>query len=428
MDSDAEPLPDATVTPTVQGAASLPLLVERRDDGVLMLEVDPRERASGRPLRLRLPIPNGAPRPRLDQRRGSDAELRWQSPRFDQGIDTMRVVFRVPPMATAPSLPSYEDSDPAASFGAFIGNLRRAPDKDELEIVRPHVGQNEAVVWRAVVGSELGPSPEPSAAVQASSSTHKAPRSVPQPALDRLRAWGLLGMTALVYGFLVAWKWRGFARACSKSKARPRALLPLAVGLRAPLAGLSVAGAVGSTILLEKCDARRRLAPHRATRVRSLATRARSVTAAPAAGCLTEQGSVQQVSRAAPRRISGRFSARGVRRVCPRARRHRRRGRLAAPRSPHDALLAFVSASLLVPLFLTGRASDLPKGAAAAPERYSAPSRARSRSAPSLKVVPLGTPSEAKRRHRRAPALVRSRPLSTASSWSSSSRGRSRRR
>ncbi len=65
VDSDAEPLPDATVTPTVQGAASLPLLVERRDDGVLLLEVD-HEKGPQRPLRFCLPLPHRAPRPRLD--------------------------------------------------------------------------------------------------------------------------------------------------------------------------------------------------------------------------------------------------------------------------------------------------------------------------------------------------------------------------
>ena len=138
VDSDAEPLPDATVTPTVQGAASLPLLVERRDDGVLLLEVDHEKGLRGGRYAFAFRHRTDLRARGLIQRRGESAELRWQSPRFEQGIDSMRIVFRLPPLSTAPKLPTF-DNHAEASFGAFIETLRRAPDKDELEIVRPHV-------------------------------------------------------------------------------------------------------------------------------------------------------------------------------------------------------------------------------------------------------------------------------------------------
>ncbi len=307
----------------------------------------------------------------------------------------MRIVFRVPPMATAPSLPSYDDHDPAASFGAFIGNLRRAPDKDELEIVRPHVGQNEAVVWRAVVGPELGPSPEP-ALVQAPSATKKSPRIVPQPALDRLRAWGLLGLTAFVYGLLVALKWRGVARACAATKARPKALLPLAIGLRAPLAGLSVAGAVGSALFLENTTL--------AGPLLVLGLLASALGQPEFAPSLRGPGrwlplTEQEVFARTRARLPGAFldASRlegfvlfvlGLAGIVG-------AGAWLLSRSPHDALLVFVASSLLVPLFLTGRSSELPKGAAAAPRAlFRAVSRAFAKRS-GTKVVPWGRLSEA---------------------------------
>ncbi len=395
VDSDAEPLPDATVTPTVQGAASLPLLVERRDDGVLLLEVDHEKGIrSGRyafAYRYRTALRDRG----LIQRRGPDAELRWQSPRFEQGIDAMRVVFRVPPMGTAPSLPTYEDNDPAASFGAFIGNLRRAPDKDELEIVRPHVGQNEAVIWRAVVGRELAPSAEPSKA-QAPTPAGKKPRIVTEPALDRLRAWGILGAIALVYGLLVAFKWRGFARACSLSKAKPQALLPLSIAARAPLAGLSVASAVGSTLLLEK--------PTLGAASLLLGLLASVMARPQPAPSLRGPGrwlplTENEVFAKPRKRLPGAFldasrlegfvlftlALGGI----------LGGGAWLLARSPHDALLAFVASSLLVPLFLTGRAADLPKDATEAPRTlFQGISRAFSKRS-ATKVVPWGRLSEA---------------------------------
>jgi hypothetical protein len=395
VDSDAEPLPDATVTPTVQGAASVPLLVERRDDGVLLLEVDyEKGLRTGRyafAYRYRTALRDRG----LIQRRGSDAELRWQSPRFDQGIDSMRVVFRVPPTATAPSVPSYDVRDPEASFGAFIGNLRRAPDKDELEIVRPHVGQNEAVVWRAVVGSELGPSPEPTA-LPAPSPARKVAPIVPKPALDRLRAWGLLAAVAFVYGLLVALKWRGYARACRLCKATPSALVPLPIGVRAPLAGLAVAAAVGSALFLES--------PTWAGVALAVGLLAAALRAPKVAPSLRGPGrwlplTASEVFAKTHQRLPGalldasRFSgfllfalllagALGA-------------GGSLLSRSPHDALLVFVAASLLVPLFLTGRQSDLPKAPVEAPRSlFRAVSRAFEKR-PGTKVVPWGRLSDA---------------------------------
>lgn len=395
VDSDAEPLPDATVTPTVQGAASIPLLVERRDDGVLMLEVDQgRGLKTGRyafAYRYRTQLRERG----LIQRRGSDAELRWQSPRFDQGIDAMRVVFRVPPMATPPSLPSYEALGAMSSFGAFIGNLRRAPDKDELEIVRPHVARNEAVVWRAIVDAGLAPAPEV-AAPAPQSTPARAPRLVSRPALARLEGFGWFAALALTYGLLVALKWRQFLRACEVAKARPKALLPLAIGPRATLAGASVAGAVLSTLVLEN--------PTLGGGLLALGLVAAAIGRPEVAPALRGPGrwlplNEEEVFTPSRERFPGAWLdasrwqglalfAAAFAGCCAVA-----CSRLS--RSPYEALLVFLAASLLCPLFFTGRAADLPKDAAAAPRSlYRRIARAFSKRA-GTKVVPWARLSDA---------------------------------
>ena len=46
-----------------------------------------------------------------------------------------------------------DDSD--ALGGVFIGNLHRLADKDELDIVRPHVSRGEPVVWRVRTSAKV---------------------------------------------------------------------------------------------------------------------------------------------------------------------------------------------------------------------------------------------------------------------------------
>jgi hypothetical protein len=359
VDADAEPLPDATVTPTVTGAASLPLLVERRDDQTLLLEVDHEKGLrSGRyafAFRYRTNLLQRG----LIQRRPTYAELRWVSPRFEQGVDSMRVLLRLPPAPTAPVLPSYDESDPEAPFGAFISTLRRAPEKDELEIVRPHVAKNEAVVWRAHVSPGLLPQSE---AGQAESVPFVRPTPAGGAPVGRpLGWWAIAASVAFAYGLLVWLKSRAFARACVARDARARPLLPLPIGLRAPLAGITAAGAVALALPLAS-PTLAALALLVSLALASLrAPELRPLLRGPGQWLpLQESEAFQRVALHLPGRLLDSSTLPGfvcfVLGLCAAV------GAAASllSRSPYEALLALLASAVLLPLFSTGRSVDLP--------------------------------------------------------------------
>jgi len=156
VDGDAEPLPDATVVATDAGkrAAPLPLIVKLGEDGTLRLEIDDEAGIRRGTFRFQFGYRTDLARRGLVRVSGARAEVRWVGPRFSQGVDSAMVVFGLPPAPEAPSLPALEggttadlDLDPG---GVFLATLRRAADKDELEVVRPYVAQGEPVVWRVL--------------------------------------------------------------------------------------------------------------------------------------------------------------------------------------------------------------------------------------------------------------------------------------
>lgn len=67
--------------------------------------------------------------------------LAWTAPPAPEGRDTVRVVYQLPSAPTEPRIASPDTS------GTFLPTLRRKPDADELELVRPHVPRGEAVTW-----------------------------------------------------------------------------------------------------------------------------------------------------------------------------------------------------------------------------------------------------------------------------------------
>src|SRR5450432_4008067 len=226
VDLDAEPLPDATVSSVSGTKANVPvtpLLLDKRDDGTLRIEID---RAKG--LRTGVYLVHFQYRTNLlkrdlIRREGSEVEVRWIGPRFTQGIDSARVVFRLPAGPTPPTLPDANAStgridDGDAFGGVFIGNLHRLSDKDELDIVRPHVSRGEPVLWRVRASSKVfdafaNPVSLPLSVRPAGSSRSLAASGAAQPQ-KRVSWWLGAGFAALAYALIVAEKWRVFSAAC----------------------------------------------------------------------------------------------------------------------------------------------------------------------------------------------------------------------
>lgn len=243
VDPDAEPVMGATATPLVRYGVPtpIPLLVVLGDDGTLRIEVEHAKglRSGSYMLLFRYKTQLLA-RDRI-RRRGTSAEVEWVGPRFSDGIDVAKVVFRLPEGPTLPVLPTASDSDDTALMGsAFLSSVRRESGKVEVEIVRPHVARGEPAVWRVLASPKCFDGLE--APLPAVTANPRLSPSVERPQ-ERVVWLGSALAIALLYGLLVVLKWYLTKRDAASVGAEARALLPLPVGLRAALSGASLAGA-----------------------------------------------------------------------------------------------------------------------------------------------------------------------------------------
>jgi hypothetical protein len=235
-DTDAEMLPDARAT-RVSTGQPFPLLVERRADGALGLEID-HERG------LRSGTYAFVVRYRTDLRarglfteRANSVVLGWTGPRLASGVDGVRTLLHLPPGDPAPRLPTLGADDPDPGFGVLVAGVRRTPRGDEVELVRSHVAKGEPVLWR-VEASALAFEPLAQALPQKPVAT---PRIVAGGVTPRSPRWLIFGAIAgLLLAGLVIQKSRGFARKCETLRVSSQPLVRLPLSARAPLAGLSL--------------------------------------------------------------------------------------------------------------------------------------------------------------------------------------------
>lgn len=247
-DTDAEVLPDAKAT-RVSTGQPFPLLVERRADGALGLEID-HERG------LRSGTYAFVVRYRTDFRarglfteRANSVVLGWTGPRLESGVDGVRTLLHLPPGDPGPRLPSLGADDPDPGFGVLVAGVRRTPQGDEIELVRSHVAKNEPVLWRVEASSQAF---DPLAQVLPEKKV-AAPRIVPGVLTPRSPRWLVFGLIAgaLLSG-LVFQKARWFSRQCESQRATSRPLVRLPLYARAPLAGLALAAALYAGADLEE--------------------------------------------------------------------------------------------------------------------------------------------------------------------------------
>ncbi len=248
VDGDADPLPDATVICTDDAKfGTVPLSVVRQPDGSLKLTVERERGLRTGSYVFRFSYRTNLLQRELIRRVGSHVELRWIGPRLEDGLDSARVTFRIPEANAAPMLPSPGASGGAVDDldelgGVFVGNLRRAPGKDELEVVRPHVARGEPALWRVWVADAAFDA----FAVPPASKTQTLLMTRELGDAPRERILWLAGALAcgLAFGSLLFAKWRVFHAAAALRGAEARALVPLAPGVRAALGGVMLALAV----------------------------------------------------------------------------------------------------------------------------------------------------------------------------------------
>ncbi|MBN1607063.1 MAG: hypothetical protein JW940_10555 [Polyangiaceae bacterium] len=242
VDADAEPEPGATIGPALGSGESQrtsALLLSRGDDGSLRVELDDERGVKRGSYLLRFAYRTHSLQRDMQLVDGTSALLRWVGPRFGTGMDLAKVIFRLPSAPAEPRLAStdrerFGTTDDNA--GTFISHLRRGPDKDELELVRPHVAQGEPVVWTALASAEAFDTFRPALRV--------AP--IPQVAAPARPGRGrvlLLATPVVAFGYAVAVlaKWFGLRRAAHVLRAMPQSLIPLPAVARAVLAGTALA-------------------------------------------------------------------------------------------------------------------------------------------------------------------------------------------
>jgi len=367
--------PFATLEPDVSIASedgrSLLAHASRRDDKTVRITVDePRSLMRGNftfDVRWRVDLVAA----QSLTRDGATWRLEWSSPVATDGFDAARTRLDFP---AAPDPPQPILPDTGAVDEGAVSTLRREPGRDVLELVRPHVARGEAPAWTVRVDPRALPR------VTDPRLRPTEPSASPEPDHVRAGAMGVgLGATALLFGLAVRRKARAFALACAARGAVPRALLPLPDGARAAVAGAALAGGValefcGRATLAAVCVALGTLsASLRAPSFRAaargpgrwLALRPEEAFQAPAATSAAEAlgALVLLVLLAAAAVVGSRFDA-------------------EAP------WLIALDATALVPLFVTGRASQLPPHGA----RTAAPWLARVfvalRRTPELRVSP----------------------------------------
>jgi hypothetical protein len=174
---------------------------------------------------------------RAISRDGATWRLAWPSPVATDGIDAARTILDFP---SAPDAPQPIVADTGTVDDGAIATVRREPGRDVLELVRPHVARGEAPVWTVRF--------DPRALAQVVDPRLRPRSDTAVPAEpDRVREASLavgLAAIALLFGFLVLRRTRAFAAACAARGATARGLLPLSDRVRAALAGAAMSGAL----------------------------------------------------------------------------------------------------------------------------------------------------------------------------------------
>ncbi|WP_437285802.1 hypothetical protein [Sorangium sp. So ce406] len=311
----------------------------------------------------------------LIQQDGPSSRVSWTGPLWDDGYDSARLTVELP---AAPDEPRVDEAGDAAGSDALgapmtLSTLRRALDKDELELLRPYAPKGEPIRW-AVRADARAFQPAPAAATPGADGIGRlADAAAASP--DRSRTLYIAAGVALfaLYSALVALKAREHERLARAAGVAPRPLVPIPLAPRAALAGLALVAGVALELLLRDgtagaalVAAATALAAHRTPRPER------------AGGALRRPGKWLPVAEAEAFRAPPR--ARGVYLdVSTRAGKALLVALLAAlgagvhalaGASPYHAHLLALDATALLAIFCTGRLAELPPDPAARPVAF----------------------------------------------------------
>jgi hypothetical protein len=305
-------------------------------------------------------------------RDGATWRVVWSSPVATDGFDAARTVLDFP---AAPDAPQPIVADTGAVDDGAVSTLRREPGRDLLELVRPHVARGESPVWTVRVDPRALPG-------VSDPRLRRAPSASAPAEPDRIREASLavgLGALALFFGLLVGHRGRVFAAACAKHGATARALLPVPGAARAGIAGIALAAGVA----LELTG--RATAGAACVALATLAAALRAPLSRPVVrgpgrwlALRPEEAFAPSPSTWTADALAALVVLAGVAAVAVLGRRF----------DPEAPWLVALDASALVPLFVTGRASQLPPDGARAAAPWLARVFRALRARPELRVRP----------------------------------------
>jgi hypothetical protein len=222
--------PEAGASVTSEDGRIFPATLAAREGDVLRVTFEEPKGLHHGHYKIRFAYQEDFVKSHAFSREGAMWRLTWKSPTFSEGYDGARVIFDLPPSLDEPRL--VDAPDELVGLGV-LSTFHRADDKDELELVKPHVARHEVLTWTLRVAPRAFPGiRDPSL----------RPRP-PAPPLTVRRGFSpvvlLLGALAagLIYGVLAWKKAMGFDRMCRELGVRAEGLLPVALDLRAALSG-----------------------------------------------------------------------------------------------------------------------------------------------------------------------------------------------
>ncbi|MBI4700703.1 MAG: hypothetical protein HY744_05995 [Deltaproteobacteria bacterium] len=336
-------------------------------------------------------------------RDGAMAEVSWTGPIFEDGFDGARTTFALPASPTPPraiELPEMgTPGDEASAAPAFLSQVHRGEEQDEIELVRAFAPKREAIAWTVRVDPRaFADLPRPELRQGAA----PAPAGLGLPADPRARRWWLGGAGGLfaLYALCVLLKGREVARRARAARAEVPPFVPLPLVLRAALAAAALVGGLGLQLRTDRAllgsalvVGAAALAAHGAARHAAAARPGGASAALRGPGrwlSVTEAETLRGIPRPAGAWLD--VSTRAGKALCLVALALLAAGVAWLCRSePERALLLGLDSAALLAVFGTGRTNGLPADLAVEPGRLLAKVAARIRKmapAAGLRLVP----------------------------------------
>jgi hypothetical protein len=316
-------------------------------------------------------------------REGGAWRVTLRSPIAADGFDGARTFLDLP---AAPDPPRAIDPETGAVDPAALATLQRGPLRDSLELLHPHVARGQSVVWTVRADPRAFRLPGDGAAGTPGASAGVAAEPDRVRSILAVLAW--LGVGAL-FALLVLAKTRAVTAMAALHGGRARPLVPLPSPAVAALGGAAMAAAVGLEMAGETAAVGGLIA------AAVLAATVRATPGAPRPRAAGRWLALRPADAFAPARSRRRhaFDIDGTR---------GRAGALAAAaalalvalvlREAASALdapwLVAIDGAALVPLFVTGRSSQLGADRGARAARWLARIFAKLRRVDRLRVVP----------------------------------------